>query len=96
MGTLTDRLHESLHSRSPPPTYRPRACACDLTTTSCRGDGFDVRTFAHDRRYGFVQADGDVQVFGFGRRALRSEIPPAGDGGGVIHEGFVPGSTTGG
>ena len=72
------------------------ARACDLTTTFCWGNWPDVRTFAYDSRYGIVQADGDFHVFGFGRRALRSEIPPARDGVSVTYEGFVLGSTSGG
>lgn len=72
------------------------ARACDLTTALCWGNWLDVRTFAYDSRYGIVQADGDFHVFGFGRRALRSEILSAGDGISVTYEGFVLGSTSGG
>ncbi|MCY3703231.1 MAG: hypothetical protein OXG16_11185 [Rhodospirillales bacterium] len=77
-------------------TLTSAARACDLTTTFCWGNWFDVQTFVHDSRYGIVQADGEFHVLGFGRRALRSEIPPDRDGVNVIYDGFVWASTSGG
>ena len=77
-------------------TLTTAARACDLATTFCWGNWFDVQTFVYDSRYGIVQADGDFHVLGFGRRALRSEIPPGRDGVNVTYDGFVWASTSGG
>lgn len=77
-------------------TLTSAARACDLTTTFCRGNWLDVQTFVYDSRYGIVQADGEFHVLGFGRRALRLEIPPGSDGLNVTYGGFVWASTSGG
>ena len=60
------------------------------------GNWFDVATFVYDGRNGIIQADGEFRVLGFGRRALRSDIPPGHDGAKATYHGFVWASISGG